>query len=866
MNPSLRRSRRRQSGQILPIAAAGFLVLAAIAGLAIDASRDYLVKRDAQNAVDFAALAAAKEMTLSGNVSAALSTGSAPVVAAHDFAANNGFPTNYNTTCDSTVGGGFTTSWFDVGGLACSATSGFTNKVTVNSPAVALPGAPVPPVCVGAGQFACVQVVITTSVAELFTSVLGVKSVYITVGASAHATLPGSSVNAPWPAALVLYETQLGCVASATTQCFNESKPVARASMNCTTGTNNCPTFWAANGTTPLINGYDGQYMNTPTDITAIQSNGDLVLQSQTTFCDPYGGNAANCQSTKIVGAKGYGVPAGSNVYCSKYGAGATIITPCTTTGQSGLSELDSNQASWTAAAYWQPAVDTSKLTGCGSLVLNGQAVYGACANAVEPYLIEPGIYSYIVINHGTYEFDSGLYDITGVAPVNTAGSGTANGIDHSNETTAADFDLCNAGGSVVTGNACAVTAGVWFGHGSLNYSAYVAPSSGTCAGGGSGGANGGGGDQTIIGGNAVVFRLESSSGGFVSTNEVTTVNMAGAGVNSLASVGGSPLLIDEENNSFIHLDASPPSGGGGGGGGGGSSLGNQFQGIIYQTSSATAGGVEVNLGIDKASGGHGGGGGGGGGATPAVLGQVLAYSFTTFGKPGTLDFSQGYGTGTVPGIQTSGKNETSIILSTTLTPAATSGYETLTVVYTDEWYMDAYDQFIKVNNGSPQFFSQGIWKTVPTAGAILPPVPNNPGPGPGDSPLASEIYPYQGATGGPNGNYVVNSMSSVYPSAADWTWNIPNSNNSTIEVSGQWTWGHEKDLAPPVGPAQNTPGDIATVKYTFPTPSGTYVSVSVFVSDGDRCGDYAYSAYTFKNSGAPGPGQQTVGAVDLAQ
>jgi hypothetical protein len=39
-----------------------------------------------------------------------------------------------------------------------------------------------------------------------------------------------------------------------------------------------------------------------------------------------------------------------------------------------------------------------------------------------------------------------------------------------------------------------------------------------------------------------------------------------------------------------------------------------------------------------------------------------------------------------------------------------------------------------------------------------------------------------------------------------------------------------------------------------------------VFVSDGDRCGDYAYASYTFKNSGAPGPGQQTVGSVDLAQ
>src|SRR5947208_16089233 len=96
------RSRRRQSGQLLPIVAVGFVVLAAIAGLAIDASRDYLAKRNAQNAADFAALAAAKAMTLSGNLSVSISPNTAPVYAAHDFAANNGFTTNFNTACDNT--------------------------------------------------------------------------------------------------------------------------------------------------------------------------------------------------------------------------------------------------------------------------------------------------------------------------------------------------------------------------------------------------------------------------------------------------------------------------------------------------------------------------------------------------------------------------------------------------------------------------------------------------------------------------------------------------------------------------------------------------------------------------------------------
>jgi Flp pilus assembly protein TadG len=815
MKTSKRSSLHRQAGQILPIAAAGFLVLAAIAGLAIDASRDYLVKRDAQNAVDFASLAAAKEMTLSSSLSAPLTSGSNPVVAAHDFAANNGFPTIYNTTCDTATGSAFTTTWFDVSGLPCTATSGFSNKVSVNSPSVALPGAPVPPVCQGTAQFSCVQVVITTNVAELFTSVLGVKSIYITVGATAHAILPSSGIDTPWPAALVLYEPrQSECPAG--NQCFNSSNPVARALMSCTGGTNNCPTFWVKQGTNPLINGYDGQYFTPATDLTAVSSNGDMVIQDRTALCDPY--NGATCAPNTAVGSQGFAVPNGAKVFCQKYGAGVTFSTPCTTTGQLNLNELDGNQASFTSPAYWSPTV---VVTGpnCGGLILNGGPVTGPCLNVAEPYLIEPGKYNYIVINHGTYEFDQGLYDITGTAPVNTLTSGSylANGIDHSKETNN-DFDLCTAGQP----NSCpTLTAGVWIGHGGGGYSPYVTPTSGSCAG-GSSGASGGGGDQTIVSGNATVFRLEATSGGFVSTKEVTTLNIAGAGVNGLLAnlPYGTPLVIDEENNSFIHLDSASGSS-------------NQIQGIIYQTSGATAGGVEVDLGLNNAGGGS------------AVLGQVLAYSFTTFGSKGTLDFSQGYGSGTVSGIATSGKNETSIISSTTLTAAATPGYETLTVNYTDEWAMDAYDQYIKVNNGQPVFFSEGIWTSIPSPGQTLPPPNNNPG----------DAFPAYPSSSTP-GSYTIKSMS-----PPDWVYAIPNSNNSTIEVTGKWIWGHEKDI-----PTAVSGSNIASVKYTFPIPSGSYVSVSVFVNDGDHCGDYAYASQVFKNTGAPGPGQQSVGSVDLAQ
>ncbi|MFI4971797.1 MAG: pilus assembly protein TadG-related protein, partial [Hyphomicrobiales bacterium] len=301
-------SRKRQGGQVLPIAAAAFLVMCALAGLAIDTSRDYLVKRQAQNAADFAVLAASKQMTLTGNLGSPISSNSNTVIAAHDYVANNGFSTIYTTGCDSSSSSSFTTTWFDVSGLPCGATAGFNSKVTVNSPPVALPGSPVPQACQGAGAFSCVQIVITARIAELFTSVLGIPNAYVTVGASAQAVLPGSSFDAPPPNAVTLYQptsVQGGCV-KANQQCFDETKPVSRTLLSCTGGTNNCPTFWARPGTQPKIYGYDGSVLSTPGDYAALRSAGDMVIQDSTTICDPYGGATCSANSTK--GSQGFGV------------------------------------------------------------------------------------------------------------------------------------------------------------------------------------------------------------------------------------------------------------------------------------------------------------------------------------------------------------------------------------------------------------------------------------------------------------------------------------------------------------------------------------------------------------------------------
>jgi hypothetical protein len=443
--------------------------------------------------------------------------------------------------------------------------------------------------------------------------------------------------------------------------------------------------------------------------------------------------------------------------------------------------------------------------------------VNGPCLDALEPYSINPGRYGSIVINHGTYEFDTGLFDITGSATVNNiTGAGyTANGIDHSRET-ATDFDLCTGG----LPNSCPnLTAGVWIGHGAGAAGAYVPPTSGTCVGSVGGGSSGGGGDATVVTASGAVFRLESGSGGFVSTNEVQGLTLSGAGVGALAAVGGSPLLFDNEGSTFIHLDARASSN-------------NLITGVVYQAPGAIAGGVEINLGMTS------------GGGRSALLGQILAYTFTAFGQTGTMDFQSGYGSSSLPGISTSGRNETSIINSVSLTAAVGQvNYSTLTVNYTDEWSMDAFDTYIKVNNGSPIFFSQGIWNTTPGPGSPLPPPGNNPG----------DQYPAYPTS---SGAYTI-----ISTSPPDWVYNIPNSGGATIEVKGSWTWGHESDI-----PGANSGNYTAQILYTFPNPSGSYVAVSIFTTDGDHCGDYQIANYTFRNTGQPAGGTQTVGSVSLVQ
>jgi Flp pilus assembly protein TadG len=799
MNPQTlsKLRRRRQAGQTAVIVALTFLVLIAFAGLAIDGGHVYLVNRRAQNATDAAALAAAKQLANSNSFLAGppSSFNDPAVKAAHDLAYANGFFTNFDGACTNGNGTTFTASWY--AGGSCGSTS-YDTRVTVNSP----PVGPMSRAC-QAAPYNCLQVVISQKIENYLMGVLGVPVTYSTTSAVAYAQPPQNSYNVPPPAALYLYEPGSNCGGP---QCFNPGAAPSRSQLSCAGG--NCPTFWSRPGTRPVIAGVDGKANNSG-DVTGVQSNGAMLVQDATTFCDSY--NGAACPGGSAVGSQGFAIASGSPLFCTGFSAGsANGNTACGAGSQTGLSSVAGNETGYSPRGW----TATFNFTGpdCGSLVLNGGPVRPsnpACnSTAAEPYTILAGRYSSIVINHGKYDFEAGVYDITGTVPPSL--------ISHGRET-AADFDLCGA--------SCPnLTAGIWIGHGNNPYTAGSAGSGSACTG---NSIQGGGGDATIVTGSGVSFRFESGSAGFVSTHEVT-VSLSAPGLGAAQGTAGVPLLFDVENPAFTHLDA------------GGS--GSHFTGIVYQAPSQVAGGVEINPGLGQ--------------GTPALTGQVLAYSFTTFGTSGkAVDFSKGFGAST-PIIAT-GNAENQIIPpgGITLRAGPTPSTEQLVVLYTDEWALNGYDAYVRINNGSPLFFSQGMWQGTPGPNDTLPPSPN----GNGVSDYTSQsAYPSAGQPGA--GNYTIASASGL----PDWTYRF--SNGTSFEVSGNWSWGHEANIPGAQSNWTNNGGNNATLTYTFPTPPGSSVNVLIYLDDGDHCGDYTIVNTTFANIGTPAGGQQIAGSVRLEQ
>jgi Flp pilus assembly protein TadG len=828
---------RRKRGQTLVIFGLMAVVLFGFAGLALDAGHIYLMYRLTQNATDSAALAGGKR--LSAALRSAQPSGlSDPIVlAVHDYAEANGYNTALATGCASTNAGTprlgltqFSASWVDTG--TCAA--GFNTRVTATSP---------PPVLTDNCSnvpYNCMQVVITQVVPNFLMGVMGIPTTTVTTSATVLALPPGNVAAMPASIALYLYQpdnTGLvpGTCAVGFTQCFKPTVAPTRSQLSCAAGTASCPTFWSLPGSSPLISGIDGHIIPTG-DTVAVQSKGSMVLQDRTTFCDPYGGA---CASGTVTGAKGFSLQAGNTLYCSAPAGQAPIA--CTTVGP-GAAPLNANfggETPFVAPNPWQPAI-TAPSNVCGSLVLDGDIVANSGGNgncnppATDPYLIKPGVYGSIVINHGLYEFGPGVFTITGRAPVNNAPAGQkANGIDLTGET-AADWDLCPSG-SCPGWNP---PVGLWIGHGNTLFVNGAAGSAESCGDGGSSPPTTGGGDQTWIKGSGVTFQFAGpSSGGFVSTNEVKSISLAAPGLGTQPATGGVPILFDLENSTFIHLDAA--SGGGGGGDEGGDGAGNvnnQFVGIIYQTTTANAGGVEINAGL--------------GGTGAALRGQILAYTYTAFGIPGAaINFTAGFGVGSgPPATSTGGRNETEIYATpaATLTAAATSGWQTLTWHYTDEWKMDAYTAYVKINNTTPVYFSQGIWNPAPGAGVPLPPSGNTPG-------ETAPAYPSLAQDPGNKYTHTVTSNNS-----SDWT--MKYSDGSTLELNGGWVWGHENAIPGALG------NGTVTAKYTFPTPPGLQSTVTIFMSDGDRCGDWVTVTVTLNNVGTFNPGIQSVGTVSLEQ
>jgi uncharacterized membrane protein len=235
----------QQRGQAIALAAAFFVALTGIAGIVMDGGHDYLMKREAQAAADFAALGAGKQLALANSfLNGAPGSNSRTVIAAHDYASLNGFPTVYSTACDVASGTSFSTYWYD-SGFSCGS-SNYNTRVQFNVPALPQNGQPLPPHCLSPTQYNCVQVTVTQKISHWFMGAFGIPYAYVQASATVFAHPPGLSFNMPPPNAIYLYEPAIADCSTTTWQCFDTTKPVQRKGQSCSKAVdplNNCPTF-----------------------------------------------------------------------------------------------------------------------------------------------------------------------------------------------------------------------------------------------------------------------------------------------------------------------------------------------------------------------------------------------------------------------------------------------------------------------------------------------------------------------------------------------------------------------------------------------------------------------------------------------
>src|SRR6202165_3595792 len=271
----LTNGRAGHRGQVMVIFALMFVVLVGFAGLALDATHLYLVQHTAQKAADAAALAAGKRLAGPTQQSPIADSNALAAVAAHDFAGADGFITTRGTACDRTTTVGsltrFTTTWYDVAGVSCGASSGFNNAVTIAVP----PFGGLTPHCTTT-PYNCMQVMIQSQVQNLIMGSVGFATSTVGASATVFAQPSGIVYNTPPPLAFYLYEAPTGACGLGY-QCFDRTKAPTRSMLSCGL-TANCPTYWAQNGPGTMMIGIDGATLNPPSDTIGGEANGDTVI------------------------------------------------------------------------------------------------------------------------------------------------------------------------------------------------------------------------------------------------------------------------------------------------------------------------------------------------------------------------------------------------------------------------------------------------------------------------------------------------------------------------------------------------------------------------------------------------------------
>src|SRR5439155_19882365 len=122
--PSTDRPRRLQSGQAIVLIALMMIVLIGMLGLAIDGGRAYIDRRELQDAVDAAVLAAGDNFELQGDTNQAAAQ-AAKLFALNEHIANYGAYSSGGTACPATFPAGSTCTLYTWGGYPGTFTFGY---------------------------------------------------------------------------------------------------------------------------------------------------------------------------------------------------------------------------------------------------------------------------------------------------------------------------------------------------------------------------------------------------------------------------------------------------------------------------------------------------------------------------------------------------------------------------------------------------------------------------------------------------------------------------------------------------------------------------------------------------------------------